>query len=81
MPLSTKRQRFISVGDTVLWRGRFGKNTEREARIESIELCKDPEEDKYGRPVREIHRAFKQRCIFTVNHEGHTYWAYGYQII
>lgn len=75
-----KRKRFISVGDTVVWRGFSGGHEALPATVVGIELCEPGE--KYGKPVNKIHSAFKDRCVFTVQAQGkHTRnWAYGEQI-
>lgn len=77
-----RRKRFISVGDNVAWRDNHGEAEPATATVLRIEVVDDPE-DKYGREVKEIHFAHKDRCVFTLQPEGQRFkkWARGEQII
>lgn len=66
----------IQVGDTVMWRGSFGREAAREAKVTSIEFCTYKRE-KYGTPVDSIRFADKDYGLFILDN-GH--WAYGEQI-
>lgn len=66
----------IKVGDSVIWRGGWGRDVPKEATITAIELCEN-EGDKYGMEVQEAYAKDKDRCCFTLDN-GH--WAYGHQI-
>jgi hypothetical protein len=66
----------IQVGDTVMWRGGFGRDSAREAKVTSIEICPHKRE-KYGTPVDSIRFPDKDFGVFMLDN-GH--WAYGEQI-
>jgi len=66
----------IKVGDTVLWRGHWGSDPAKPAKVEAMELCEQPRQ-KYGIQVETIHYRDKDRTLFVLDN-GH--WAYGYQI-
>ena len=66
----------IKVGMTVVYRGGWGHDAPKEAKITSMELC-ECEGDKYGDPVKEAPVTEIERCVFDLN-DGH--WCYGYQI-
>ena len=66
----------IKVGDTVLCRGRFGRESSLPVTITHLELCVEAG-DKYGVPVAELPWSEKGRAVVDMNN-GH--WCYGYQI-
>ena len=66
----------IKVGDTVLCRGRFGREAALPVTITHLELCVEAG-DKWGVPVDELPWAAKDRAV--VNLANGT-WAYGSQI-
>ena len=61
------------VGDTVLWRGGFGRSLPREAKIEGIEKCEPGQ--KYGYSV-EVIETWEHGVVDLDN--GH--WAYVHQL-
>lgn len=66
----------IKIGDEVMWRGAWGSQPARPARIESMELCELPRM-KYGVSVTEAFASDKDRlCVSLTNGS----WAYGFQI-
>lgn len=69
----------IKIGDKVRWRGSFGTDAEKIAVVTGIELCEKPY-DKYGDAVEEVNFEDKERCIFDVEYNSQTRWAYGFQI-
>jgi len=66
----------IRVGDTVIWRGSWGKDAPIPAKIVSMELC-EHEREKYGISVSEAHDIDKNRLVVSLDN-GH--WAYGMQL-
>jgi hypothetical protein len=66
----------IKVGDEVIWRGSWGRDTPAPARIVSMELCESRRE-KYGITVTEAYEVDKDRLVVTLDN-GH--WAYGEQL-
>lgn len=66
----------IKIGDTIRWRGAFGYDDPKTAKIIYLELCEN-EHEKYGVPVEFISIKDKNRTIFDLDN-GH--WAYGSQI-
>ena len=66
----------LKVGDTVLCRGRFGRESAQPVTITHLELCVE-EGDKWGVPVDELPWSAKDRAV--VNLDNGT-WAYGSQI-
>lgn len=66
----------VRVGDTVMWRGAWGRDAPKQAVIESMELCSRPHE-KYGEPVDSVPLADKDRLCVSLSNGS---WAYGYQI-
>lgn len=66
----------IRVGDTVLCRGRYGRESALPVTITHLELCVE-EGDKYGVPVTELPWSEKGRAVVDMSN-GH--WAYGSQI-
>ena len=67
----------IKIGDTVTYRGGWGADTPKQAKIEGIELCSKIGQ-KYGKHVKEIDVKNIERCVFALS-DGH--WCYGYQIV
>jgi len=71
-------EKYLKVGDKVMWRGGFGEDPPKEAIIEEMEVTLYPRQ-KYGRrqnivPYSEVE---KNRVLFTLKN-GH--WAYSEQI-
>lgn len=66
----------IRVGDRVYWRGGWGRDTPRIARVTSISYPV-PHGDKYGPAAVEVPWDDLDRCV--VDLEG-GHWAYGHQI-
>lgn len=66
----------IRIGDTVMWRGCFGMERAKKAKVVSIQLCAY-EGDKYGDDVDEIDWKDIRRSVFDLDN-GH--WCYGDQI-
>ena len=66
----------LRVGDTVLWRGGFGRDPAREAVVEGIELAEVGE--KYGTPVQTApwSRLTGRHAVISFGN----YWAYAEQI-
>jgi len=69
---------FARVGDTVLWRGFWGRDPEQPAKVVSMDVTSMPHE-KYGVKVEACTVAEweQDRVIFTLDN-GH--WAYAGQI-
>jgi len=70
---------FLSEGDTVNWRGGFGRDEAKPAKVLGIEVCQTGE--KYGIPVKQV--LWKQitegkKNIVVNLDNGH--WAYGSQL-
>ena len=65
----------IRVGDTVIWKGSWGSDPAKEAKVLKIERCRKGE--KYGKQVDSIGEYELDRAVFDLDN-GH--WAYGYQI-
>ena len=66
----------IRVGDHVIWRGGFGRDTPAIAKIESMQVTEQPR-SKYGEDVAEADWSMKNNLIVTLTN-GH--WAYGEQL-
>ena len=66
----------MKVGDTVMWRGCFGMDAPKPAKIESIEETQQ-RRSKYGDAVNEIAWSRKDYALVTLDN-GH--WAYGEQL-
>ena len=68
----------VKVGDTVKWRGSFGKDAPKDAQIEGMTVTDIPR-DKYGVEVDEVDSSLieQNRVVFDLNN-GH--WAYSEQI-
>jgi len=69
-------ERLISVGDTVMWRGAWGSEPPKQAKIVYMELCVR-EREKYGIEVEKAYFVDKNRLCVSLD-SGH--WAYGFQI-
>ena len=66
----------LKVGDTVLWRGGFGKDAPKKAKVQGIEITRG---GKYGDPVDEVKwEKVRDRYVTVDLDNGH--WAYGSQI-
>lgn len=66
----------ISVGDTVMWRGTWGQDAAKPAKIIDMQLCEE-ERMKYGIDIEKAYLKDKNRlCVVLDNHA----WAYGFQI-
>ena len=63
------------IGDKVMWRGSFGNDAPKEAKITSIELCQVGE--KYGMAVPNALWSQKDRIVVDLDN-GH--WARGSQL-
>lgn len=66
----------IKVGDTVMWRGAWGRDAARPAKIVGMELCEAPRM-KEGIRVRSAFLADKARLVVDLDNGS---WAYGFQI-
>ena len=66
----------LRVGDTVLWRGGFGRDPAREAVVEAIELV--DEDSKYGEVVQTAPWSRLTGRHAVISFEN--YWAYAEQI-
>lgn len=68
----------LKVGDTVMWKGGWGRSIARKAVVTQMEITERPRE-KYGADVSEAQwvTVREDRVIVTLDN-GH--WAYGYQI-
>jgi len=67
----------LKVGDTVLWRGGFGSNQSKLAKVTGIEKCKPG--SKYGNQVNEVDWNTVKNGNVTIDLDnGH--WAHGHQI-
>lgn len=65
----------LKVGDTVNWHGAFGREPAKEAKVESIELCKPGQ--KHGEPVNSVDWENVKNVVVDLDN-GH--WAYGTQL-
>jgi hypothetical protein len=68
---------YLRVGDTVKWRGGFGNDAPKDAKIESIEVC--PNGSKYGTQVDKIEWS-KVNARNVVIDLDNRHWCYGTQI-
>jgi hypothetical protein len=68
--------KILKVGDEVMWRGSFGNDAPKKARVEGIEVC--PSGSKYGDQVEEVEWSKCGRNV-VVDLDNGT-WAYGTQI-
>lgn len=66
----------LKVGDEVLWRGGFGMDAPRKAKVEGIEITRG---DKYGDPVDEVEWSEVYGRNVTVDLDN-DHWAYAEQI-
>lgn len=66
----------LKVGDTVMWRGSWGRDVERPAKIIGMELCEAPRM-KEGVVVRAADWNDKARLVVDLDNGS---WAYGFQI-
>ena len=66
----------IKVGMTVIYRGSWGHDAPKEAKIEAMELC-ESENEKYGEQVDEVAIEDIRRTTFDLNDE---HWCYGWQV-
>ena len=68
--------RTLKIGDEVIWRGSWGMDAPKRAKVESIEITGG---GKYGKPVSEVDwREVRDRNITVDLDNGH--WAYASQI-
>jgi hypothetical protein len=66
----------LKIGDTIIWRGGFGNEAPKEAKVEGIEHTRG---GKYGKQVSEIGwDKVRLREVVVDLDNGH--WAYGSQI-
>ena len=72
---STCNMKTLKVGDEVMWRGGFGSDAPRKAKVVGIELCRAGE--KYGEPRESVDWSKKDRIVVDLDN-GH--WAKGHQI-
>lgn len=68
----------LSVGDTVLWRGSYGRGMEEPAKIESITLADQPGGSD-GVEVQRVNWSLVPEWV-TVGLADNKGWAYGYQL-
>ena len=68
--------KIIQVGDIVSWRGSWGTEPPRAAKVIGIEKTERPRE-KNGQSVNSVMVEEKYRAVFSLDN-GH--WAYGNQI-
>ena len=66
----------LEVGDTVIWRGGWGKDAPIEALVTSIDKVKPGE--KYGDDVKSLPWSQVETRAVVALDNGH--WAYGYQL-
>jgi hypothetical protein len=70
---------FLTIGDTVNWRGGFGRDEAKPAKITGIEVC--PLGSKYGTPVKQIlWKKINDSTKTIVVNLDNGHWAYGVQI-
>lgn len=68
----------LRIGDEVFWRGNWGKNAPKVAKVESIETdCRD---DKQGTPVDEVPWSEVYDSDIVIVTMDNEHWAYGYQL-
>ena len=70
-------KRILKIGDTVMWRGSWGRDIAKEAKIDSIEVgCG---QTKHGRDVKSVSwETIKKGGVVVSLDNGH--WAYGHQL-
>lgn len=69
----------LKIGDDVIWRGAWGKEAPKKAKVESIELCANG--SKYGKDVKSVDWdtiTSGKRSVTVSLDNGH--WAYGHQL-
>jgi len=69
----------LKIGDNVMWRGAWGKELPKEAKVKSIELCANG--NKHGGKVKSVAWetvTSEKRSVSVVLENG--FWAYGYQL-
>lgn len=75
--MKPKKAERLKVGDNVLWRGSFGSDPAKEAKVEGIEICKSG--SKYGKVANSVSwDTVNSRNVVVSLDNGH--WAYGNQI-
>ena len=74
--MATKKD-YLKVGDTVRWRGCFGGDAPKDAKVESIEVCKSG--NKNGRQVDKIEWSKVNSRTIVIDLDN-SHWAYGTQI-
>lgn len=72
--MKKKKGKLLEIGDKVLWRGSWGTEPEKEAKVESIEKTKSPNK-KYGESVNRVF--WNEHFVVTLDN-GH--WAYSTQL-
>jgi hypothetical protein len=65
----------LKIGDEVWWRGAWGNEPAKKAKVTGIELCKSGQ--KYGEPCSEVDWKFQYRIVVDLDN-GH--WAKGHQL-
>lgn len=65
----------IKVGDFVMWRGAWGRQLPRKAKVERIEIT-DGLKDKEGRQATEVDSTHQSFIVDLDNGK----WAYGWQV-
>ena len=65
----------LKVGDEVMWRGGFGGDTPKKAKVISIEICQGG--SKYGKSVDQVFWKYQDKIVVDLDN-GH--WARGHQI-
>ena len=66
----------IKLGDTVWWRGSWGNEGWKEAKVKGIDLVRSGQKDN-GIPIPWVPVEAIGSCVFDLDN-GH--WGYGYQI-
>jgi hypothetical protein len=69
-------QPMLRIGDTVTWRGSWGSDPPRRAKVEQITATKE-RHMKYGTEVEELPWSAVERSIVSLDNGC---WAYGYQL-
>lgn len=75
--MNTNGCKTLKVGQSVTYRGGWGKDDPKDVKVIGIELCQQ-EHEKYGTPVKEVNVEDIPRSVFDLD-DGH--WCYGYQIV
>jgi len=78
MHLTRQSAKMLRVGDPVRWRGAWGSEPEKIARVKNMEVTDHPRE-KYGMDAEEVSWdvVFENRVVVSLDN-GH--WAYGEQL-